>query len=671
MRYVSQPSVTADRCRPAQVRNPLPPWLVWSVLFVLMGVSGQIKAQTAPASITVSGACLSGTYVLNKFADDYQSTGKPAYAGTGEVSIGGTSYPNVPLAVYFEPTGPAWLMTFDGQPYLSNLSTSVSPPVSGWVAVTSGVVGLCEGGSPLTLLVPTGAVSITSAVAGPVCAGSTVSLTATATNLASPVTYNWSSLPSGFAGSGAILSQNAPSVGLSTQFVISVTATSGESTATASVSVTVEPSPGLVVGVASNPTTCVGSDGSIAFTTTNLPDGIYSLTYTGAGSPRNVSVIGNSFVLADLPAGVYSNFSITMNGCSGSAPTSVTLSDPEAPLASLNSSGPLSCAISSVTLTASGGVSYAFSAGATQIGGSIGNTATVSSIGTYSVIVTSANGCTASAQTTVIEDVAGGQVTYYADQDGDGFGNPNSTTTVCSQTVPPGYVTNNADCDDTTLMYADQDGDGLGSGPPVACGVSNNTDCNDNDNTNAPTNITSQPVSLTIDPKESARFSVAATGSNLTYQWYFSGNNNAQARELKKETSATLAINKANSSDAGSYFVRVTGGCGSVLSSEAILTVSGKKNRLAAPEPASPFRVTVMGNPLVGSQLVVTVTGAAGTPLQLEVLDLSGRVITHQRIEQVGAVETRRLEIGPRPASLLLLRVSTATQSEVVKVITQ
>ncbi|MFT4153199.1 MopE-related protein [Parafilimonas sp.] len=71
------------------------------------------------------------------------------------------------------------------------------------------------------------------------------------------------------------------------------------------------------------------------------------------------------------------------------------------------------------------------------------------------------------------------QNTYYADNDGDGFGDASKSITATSP--PQGYVTDNTDCDDTKFLYADNDGDGYGAGSPVACGVANNTDCNDND----------------------------------------------------------------------------------------------------------------------------------------------------------------------------------------------
>ncbi len=79
---------------------------------------------------------------------------------------------------------------------------------------------------------------------------------------------------------------------------------------------------------------------------------------------------------------------------------------------------------------------------------------------------------------------------WYADLDGDGYGDPNNTVSACS--LPSGYVANDFDCDDNNsalpvAWYADTDNDGYGNffdfivsctQPPGYISV--HGDCNDN-----------------------------------------------------------------------------------------------------------------------------------------------------------------------------------------------
>ena len=81
--------------------------------------------------------------------------------------------------------------------------------------------------------------------------------------------------------------------------------------------------------------------------------------------------------------------------------------------------------------------------------------------------------------------------------------------------------------------------------------------------------ITARPLSRNVNVGQSATFSIAATGSGLTYQWLKDGGAIAGA------TGATFTIPSAQVSDAATYTVRVTSGSVSETAS-AKLTVGGQ-----------------------------------------------------------------------------------------------
>ena len=89
--------------------------------------------------------------------------------------------------------------------------------------------------------------------------------------------------------------------------------------------------------------------------------------------------------------------------------------------------------------------------------------------------------------------------------------------------------------------------------------------------------VVSAPVSVTNCPGSSASFSVSATGTGLSYQWYKGGN------ALAGQTGSSLSLNNVSAADAGTYSVTVSGVCGSPVSQSASLTVNQNVVVVSAP----------------------------------------------------------------------------------------
>jgi large repetitive protein len=80
--------------------------------------------------------------------------------------------------------------------------------------------------------------------------------------------------------------------------------------------------------------------------------------------------------------------------------------------------------------------------------------------------------------------------------------------------------------------------------------------------------ITNPPTDRTNCPGDSVTFSVGATGTALTYQWYFGGS------VLSGETNNTLVLNSITAANGGQYCVVVNGASGGPLTNCAQLVVN-------------------------------------------------------------------------------------------------
>jgi hypothetical protein len=155
------------------------------------------------------------------------------------------------------------------------------------------------------------------------------------------------------------------------------------------------PAPEIVVGEIINPVSCNGN-GTIPITFTNVPDGIYTISYDGGSFP-NVAVSANA-ALIEASTGAYNDLQITVNGETSVLGVNVVLSNPASPEQPVISAGGPNtfCEGGSVVLTSNEALTYKWSTRETT------QSITVSASGNYSVTVTNAAGCSSISEITVV-----------------------------------------------------------------------------------------------------------------------------------------------------------------------------------------------------------------------------------------------------------------------------
>ena len=293
--------------------------------------------------------------------------------------------------------------------------------------------------------------------------------------------YQWQYSNNGSSGwtniSGATSSSYDPAGNLTADrwYRRRVSAACGETKYTSNVKVTVNPSlqAGSINGtqtlcyntspsILGNVAVASGGDGSYA----------YQWQYSNDGSSNWTNISGATSTSYNPPSGLtasrwYRRSAASCGQTKYTATVAVTVTAqiaiPSAPSITNN------CASTVLTRsTPPSGITWYWQSSATGTSTANSNASiTLSSGSTYYLRGRNSNGCWGAART--INYSITPPSTWYADNDGDGYGNASVSTTNCSQ--PAGYVSNDDDYDDTTAnitnippqnFYGDADGDGFG-----------------------------------------------------------------------------------------------------------------------------------------------------------------------------------------------------------------
>ncbi|GLB50763.1 T9SS type A sorting domain-containing protein [Neptunitalea lumnitzerae] len=388
------------------------------------------------------------------------------------------------------------------------------------------------------------------------------SATATANGGTAPYTYAWSN--------GATTASIA-GVAAGT-YTVNITDANGCSDST-TVTIT-EPAPIIITTTVNNNVSCNGStDGSA---TANATSGLAPYTYLWSNGATTATITG-------VAAGTYTVFVTDANGCTNS--DTVTITEPNAIATLITVNTPIACngdTNGEVTIVANNGTapySFAWSNGATT------NTITGVAAGTYTVLVTDANGCTVSDAVTITEPtVLTASATANTMVSCNGNNDGSATATANGGTAP--------------YTYAWSNGATTATNTNLAAGTYNVTITDANGCTTSATVIITEPTAITTSISGTmascnggmdGSASVTANGGTAPYTYAWSNG----------DTAAT-ATNLA----AGTYSVDVTDANGCIASETIVIT---------EPTPITTSTATTMVSCNGGNDGSATVTVNDGT----------------------------------------------------------
>ncbi len=297
---------------------------------IVTGVSG----GTATITYGTTGCVATITVTVNPSPDisGTASTNPTTCNGTdGTITLSGLTAGDTYTVHYTAPSG-AVTITIVADAAGNVVITALGGGTYSGISVTNSFGCVSNSVGPVVLVASGNPPAPVLTNSSPVCEGGTVNFTAT--DAAAGVTYSWSG-PGGFTS--ALQNPVINPAGLSANGTYTATVTLlGCTSLPATTVVTINPVPVITIVNSSNPTTCLGTDGSIIINITGLPGGLaYGVIYTDNGTALGysfTSTTAGNIVIPGLAAGTYDGINVTSPaGCTSNSVGPVILSDPGAP----------------------------------------------------------------------------------------------------------------------------------------------------------------------------------------------------------------------------------------------------------------------------------------------------------------------------------------------------
>ncbi|GAB3495424.1 hypothetical protein GCM10027341_12780 [Spirosoma knui] len=397
-----------------------------------------------------------------------------------------------------------------------------------------------------------------------------------------------------------------------------------------------------------------------AVTLTASPAEQSSYVFSG---PSSFTQSGTSAVASVTASGTYSVTVTNASGCSTTATVEVTGNTTVPQNITLTNNGPLSCSQTSVTLTAassSGSLSYSFTGPSSspiiQNGSAV---ASVTAGGTYTVTVTGTNGCS----TTATTEVASNTIPPSLSLSNSGPLSFTNTTVTLTATATPG----------ATYSYrfspgaAQQGSSNMATVNTTGVYSATATRLDNGCSATASTTVTGGN-NPTVCRGGAAVINVTVDGDPVKYEWYKNSLTTPKIMEtpqlFRGTATSSLTLINAQSSTQGNFFLKVTDRSGTVkIYGPYRLTVDGSCRAREVAQLETPLQVELAPNPISGERLRAVIRGAEGRPLEVNLVDLSGKSIRQQRWSEAQPEQPVEWDLQTQGSGVYLLQVVSGASS--------